>query len=191
MEKQKDVLYHISGVGGLKQLDPSPNGRGNTWVYATKYSHIALLFGGDWSDNDFILKTKENGKISFSETYPNAFDDIYTGKSCYLYEIEDSGFSSGRTTFSLEIVSEKPARVLKETKVDDVKKALLDEVAKGSIELKFYEKTLEYRQMVSNHMINLIIKFDILTQPNAERIMKYFGELKKYIDEALTGKFLV
>src|SRR5574344_1520591 len=100
------MYYHVSKVQNLKELEPRVGTHGKAWVYATKIPSIGLVFGAQMSDFDFITQTNEKGLLELYECYPNSFDEIYTNKSCSLYELEDSGFKGGQTQWTPEFVSE-------------------------------------------------------------------------------------
>lgn len=80
------MLYHVSDTGGIKVLEPKVSSHGKAYVYAIENLVTGLLFGARWDDFDFILDTNDSGISEVYECYPDAFERIYSGRSCYVYE---------------------------------------------------------------------------------------------------------
>lgn len=170
-------LYHISNVPGIKILEPHKSTHGTPYVYATENLELALLFGSTKSYGDFdgCYGTK-NGKPYFYEAYPGAFQRRFEGESCYIYEVDPANFQSGKTSFRAEVVSEKPARVLNCTKVDDLYSLLLSLIDEGKIEYEPYrEDCKEYFEMINEHIKSRITSFNLLENKES-RIYKFCKE---------------
>lgn len=104
------MLYHVSSTSGIKILEPRVSSHGKAYVYAIDNLVMALLFGAKHDDFDFLL-TEEEGKPTVYECYPNAFEKVYVGKSCAVYELKEDGFLSGMTSWEPELVCENKVEV--------------------------------------------------------------------------------
>ena len=61
-------------------------------MYAVDNIVTGLIFGAHHDDFDFLIYTEDDGKPVICECYPNAFEFIFKGKSCFVYEVNDEGF---------------------------------------------------------------------------------------------------
>ena len=61
-----------------------------------------------------MISTDENGIPTVYECYPDAFKNIYQGKSCSVYVVEDEGFRQGLTSWDEEFVCDFEVTVQKE-----------------------------------------------------------------------------
>ena len=173
------TIYHVSKIPDLEVLQPKLCSHEKAYVYASYKIETALLFGGGlWSDWNFIYKRNyDTDELTFSETYAGVFDETFAGKTCYLYEVEDSGFKEGQTHMWDEIVSENPTKVLKCTKILNLKTELFKLQEKGKLKIETYQNTDEYNFKVKKHILNLAQYSDINRQINTPELLKYFGNL--------------
>lgn len=162
----KEKLYHVSHIADLKVLEPKVSTHGKSYVYATKNLVVSLLFGSfkSMGDLDGMYGGGSEGRIPyFYEAFPGSFKRRFEETSCYIYEVDPTDFEEGKTSYSAEVVSEKPVKILKCTKVDDLYKTLLELAKNGKLDLKFYEKeNPEYVKMMDNHLKDRIVRFGIL-----------------------------
>lgn len=174
-------IYHVSKTENLKVLEPKVCSHSKAFVYASYNIETALLFGGSlWSDWDFIYKRNyETGDLTFSETYPGAFQKAFKGKTCVLYEVEDSGFKQGQTNMWDEIVSENPTTVLKETKITNLLEELNKLENEGKIKIEKYKEGKGYKEKVKKHILNLAKYSNIHKQHNTNLLLDQFGVLLK------------
>ena len=172
------IIYHTSKIPGLKILEPHLCAHNIPYVYASYHIETSLLFGGElWSDWDFRYKRNyETGELTFSETYKGAFDKTFANKSCYLYEIEDSGFLEGQTNMWDEIVSTQKTKVLKETYIKDLAEELIKLSMKNLIKIEKFENFPTYKQKIEKHIKNLKKYSDVSQQKNAEFLIEEFNE---------------
>lgn len=168
--------YHVSTLGGLNVLEPRVSTHGKAYVYATSNLELSLLFGSKKSYGDFdgIYGTK-NGKPFFYEAYVGAFKRRFENESCYIYEVPIENFEHGKTNFKAEVVSEKPVKVLSCTKVDDLHKFLLRLVSENKIELKEFQDTKAYKDMINHHISDRLIRYDTL-QKCSSHFYKFLKE---------------
>lgn len=172
-------LYHASPVRGLTRLEPRVSTHQQAYVYAVADPVTALLFGVKQDDFDFIISTEDHPVVY--ECYPNAFAARYQGKSCSLYQVDETGFQSGLTSWSVEYVSRTSAEVLQEQQIDDLHAALLDYARQGQLTLRTYQDTPEYRSVVEAHVKDRLLRFHInldecLHWPD-ERFRKHYAQL--------------
>lgn len=162
----KGKLYHVSHVEGLKVLEPKVSTHGKGYVYATKNLTVALLFGSFKSMGDLdgmYGGGAEKRKPFFYEGFPGAFKRRFDDTSCYIYEVDPTDFEERKTSYNAEVVSEKPVKVLKCTKVENLEQALINLSKKGKLDLKFFEKdNLEYVEMMEEYIKERIARYGIL-----------------------------
>lgn len=164
-------LYHVSHIAGLSVLEPKVSTHGKSYVYATRSLPVALLFGSykSMGDLDGMYGGGCNGcKPYFYEGFEGSFKRRFEQTESYIYEVDPTDFEEGKTSYAAELVSEKPVKVLKCTKIDDLHKTLLDLAEKGELDLRFYEKNNpQYVETMNNHIRDRIIKFGILEDKEA------------------------
>ena len=187
------MLYHVSPVSGLKTLLPRVSTHKKAYVYAIENLVTGILFGVKQDDFDFAIVTDENGIPTVYECYPDALMKKYQGKSCSVYEVEEEGFLRGMTSWSPELVCESEVTVANEIVIHDLYGRLLEEEQKGTILIHRYEHTDEYRSMISKHVVDRLIRFEIdltkcMTQD--ERFAKYYKEIILELNRIMDGHLL-
>lgn len=155
-------------------------------MYATGNFVVGLLFGVKQDDFDFCIATDEKGLTTVSECYPDAFRKIYQGKSCSVYVVDGDGFQRGVTSWDEELVCDKEVAVQRELKIPDLYERLLEEEAAGNIVIQRYESGDEYRKMISAHVVDRLIRFDMDLAQCLERDVR-FSTYFKGIVEGLLG----
>lgn len=182
------MLYHISKTTGLKVLTPHISTHKKPYVYAIENVVTGLLFGAQHDDFDFIISEK-NGIPLIMECYPYAFQSIFKDKSCSIYEIPEEGFLRGMTTWTPELVSENEVTVVREIPVSNLFLRLLDEEAKGNLIIRRYEDNADYKSVVSEHVVDRLIRFD-LVYTESERLKKHYGKLIDALQSVVDGHLL-
>ena len=158
-------LYHVSKTPNLKELKPRVSTHGKPYVYATDNVTFALLFGSNCSFGDFDGMYGINNETNvpyFYEAYEGAFKRRFNKQKCYIYEVDPSTFEEGKTSFSGEVVSEVPVKVLGCTKVDDLYSYLIDLGIESKIDIREYEDTDKYKEMIDIHIMDRLVRFNIL-----------------------------
>ncbi|MCL2621428.1 MAG: hypothetical protein FWD32_00105 [Firmicutes bacterium] len=183
-------IYHVSKTTDLKFIEPRISTHSKPWVYAINNLTTALIFGAQKDDFDFILGINKKGQTVLEETYPNAFEIIYKEKACSIYELENSGFCEDKTSWKAEIVSENKTKVIRETKINDLKSVLENEIKKGNLVLNKFENTKEYKTKVSKHITDRLIRFNILDKEIRPSIQEHFGEIIKQLQKIRSGDYL-
>ncbi len=162
--KEKEVmpmLYHVSPIAGLETIHPHESSHKKAYVYATGNFVVGLLFGVKQDDFDFCISTDENGLTTVYECYPDAFRNIYQGKNCSVYVVDDEGFERGSTSWDEELVCAKEVKVQNEIRIVDLYETLIEEESQGNIVIRRYEFNDDYRRKISAHVIDRFIRFDI------------------------------
>lgn len=157
-----EKLYHVSCTEGLKWLTPHVSTHGRAYVYATKNPDFALLFGSEkyMGDFDGAYGIYEDGTPYFYEAYKGALKRAYKGEKCFVYEVDPTNFETGKTSFSGEVVSEKPAKIIGYTVVEDVYEKLLELERQGKFKIVRFSKETE--DMMQKHIADRIIRWHIL-----------------------------
>lgn len=182
------MLYHISKTAGLKILKPQSSTHKKPYVYATENIVTGLLFGAPHDDFDFIID-EEDGKPVIMECYPSAFYRIFKDRTCSVYEIAEDGFMRGMTPWAPELVSENEVKVIREMIVEDLYSSLLEEEARGNLLIRRYEENMDYKHIVSEHIIDRLIRSDAVYAQN-ERLEEHYGKLIDALQELMDGHLL-
>lgn len=184
------MLYHVSSTSGIKTLEPRVSSHGKAYVYAINNLVTALLFGARHDDFDFLI-TEETGKTVVYECYPNAFEKVYMGKSCSVYELGEDGFLKGMTSWEPELVCEKPVTVQREVFISDLYLRLVEEEKMGNLVINRYSDTMEYKKLISEHIVDRMIRFDALPHLKTdERFKRYYKKIGQALLEVMDGHLL-
>ena len=183
------MLYHVSKTSDLKIIEPRKSTHKIPYVYAIENVDTALLFGAKKDDFDFILN-EIDGKPVVYECYKDAFKEIYSNKSCSIYELDDEGFMKGKTSWEPELVSEHPTVVFREIKIDNLYDYLMEEVKADNIILNLYKSSKEYKSMISNHILDRIIRFEVLDRKIPDKLISKFPKLINQIKKIKNGEYL-
>lgn len=187
------ALYHVSATAGLKVLRPYVSTHKMAYVYAIDNVVTGLLFGARQDDFDLMIFTDENSTPNVYECYPGAFQSVYQGKSCSIYELEDEGFQRGLTSWEPELVCGHEVEIKKEVAVADLYGRLLKEEENGAIVIYRYAFNDEYRKRISAHVIDRLIRFDVdldNCMEQDERFSNHYGELIRALRSAMDGHLL-
>jgi len=138
-----EYVYHGSPIGGLTYIETKISTHGKNWVYATKDKSIALTFLQKWNDYLFC-QTIHDGKHEFTERVPNIFEEIYKGKSGYIYYLDAANFLEGQTSFSPEVVSKQREKVIRFEFIEDSYEKLCEMEKNNEIVLYRYPNKPDY-----------------------------------------------
>lgn len=188
-----EILYHVSPTPGLTILVPHLSSHSKPYVYAIDDLTTGLLFGAKKDDFDLLIFTGGDGVPSVYECYPDAFQHIYAGKSCSVYEVSGETFQRGMTSWAPELVSEYAVPVLQEITVTDLYDALLEQKARGKLHLHPYGYAPEYRALITRELVARIVRFDPeltgFTQTDP-RFTTHFNRLVTALREVMDGHLL-
>ncbi len=188
------MLYHVSKQSGIKILKPAISTHKKPYVYAIENLVTGLLFGAKVDDFDFIILNDENDRPIVYECYPDAFSLVYKNRGCSVYELEETGFLRGMTSWSPELVSENEVAVQNEIVIPDLYARLLEEEAQGNLVLHRYSEDMEYKARISRQVIDRLIRFEIdlehCLEWGDERFRKYYGGIIRMLNSAMDGHLL-
>lgn len=188
-----EILYHVSPTPGLTTLTPHVSSHGKPYVYAIDDLTTGLLFGVHKDDFDFLISAGEDGIPDVYECYPGAFQQVYEGKNCSVYEVSGDTFLRGMTSWSPELVSETAVPVLREIPVPDLYSALLDREKQGALRIHPYDHSPEYRALIAGQLVTRLILFnmDLETLPQTDpRFATHFASLVEALHSAMDGHLL-
>lgn len=188
------MLYHVSPTAGLTTLQPHVSTHGKSYVYATENMVTGLLFGAKKDDFDFILYIDENGMPGIYECYPDALKSVYQGKNCSVYLLNEDGFQKNKTSWSAELVCENEVQVIDELVINDLYNRLLVEEQNKKLIVHRYEYCPEYRKIISNHIVDRLIRFEMdlnsITQTDS-RFSKYYKGIVEKLMQITDGHLLI
>ncbi len=172
------MLYHASHVSGLRELNPRVSTHGIPCVYAIRSKLMAILFGAPKDDFDLLIDA-ENGKAVLYECYPDAVKTVYSGKSCSLYTVEETGFQTGLTGWDEELVCPEPVTIVSEEIIDDIYKRLIKAVSEGLCEIHFFEQSEKYLSFLRDELQERVTAFGITEEyrKRDRRFVQYHNKL--------------
>ncbi|MBQ7670413.1 MAG: hypothetical protein IJS45_06815 [Clostridia bacterium] len=174
-------LYHASDISGIRRLEPRASTHGVPYVYAIEDKLTALLFGAPKDDFDILIMT-DDGVTEVYECYPGAFEKVYKGKGCSLYEIDGAGFSPGVTSWDAEYVSESAAPVLFEYHIPDIYAELARYEESGELVVHGFSRDAEYLEFIKDELTARIRDFG-MTDESMDKDPRF----KLYLNE-ITGR---
>lgn len=129
--------YHGSPIGGLKWLRPGkPCFDKPVRVYLTSLYPMALMYGID--NFEYAYGYTREGRMYLEEYFPNALEELYGGKSGYVYVCKPEKVES--TRIPNEWLSEKAVEILDVIEIPDLKEELERQAKLGAIDIVGYEK---------------------------------------------------
>jgi hypothetical protein len=179
-----DYVYHGSHTSGLTYLEPRRSTHGKNWVYATKFKAIAIVHSQKW--NDYIFNESHHSQIQLelTERLPNAFEEIYKGKTGYLYYLSSKNFLEGQTSFKSEVVSEQREEVIKCEIIEDTYEKLLEMERNGEVVLYRYPNRPAYIPYDDSDLIKKT-KYFLESEPDKKGLIDYAIEKHPKLKDAL------
>lgn len=182
------MLYHISRTQGLKELRPHVSTHGRAYVYAVRNLTTGLLFGAPHDDFDFFID-EAAGVTVLMECYPGAFDGIFSGVSCSIYELPEASFQGGITGWDAEYVCPQAVPVAREIFVPSLRDRLLAEEAAGRLQIRRYEKNEAYKKIIAGHIVDRLMRFDQV-YAREPRLLAHYGQIMAALQRAMDGSLL-
>ncbi len=149
-------LYHGSAVPGIETLLPRVSSHGRPLVYLTDIETLALIYACNPltpPDGYFPYYVTPDGELHYDEYYPGAFDDIFTGRSGYIYACEVSEELPRLDRMTWVYLSEAPVKVSSCEYVPDLRAALLKAEAARRLHIHRYETLSEKKLAGIQRMI--------------------------------------
>lgn len=173
------MLYHISPRAGLTLLQPRISSHGAAYVYAVDNLATGLLFGAKKDDFDLLIDQDRQGRPEVWECYPDAFRQVYQGRSCWVYQVEEAGFLRGKTGWDPELVCPRPVPVAAAFPVEDLCRRLLEEQASGGLILHRYDHGADYRRLIAGHVADRALRFDLDLSAAMESDPRFAGHYRR------------
>lgn len=131
-----NVLYHGTTAGGLAELSPiSKEGV----VYMTPSRAYALFYIRDMEINFVTCSVQEDGRIWYEEWFPGQLEELYAGRSGYLYTC--AMCAAFRQTKERDVwVAKERVKISHTTYVPDVCVEMGRLEERGLIEIARYER---------------------------------------------------
>ena len=167
--------YHGSPVGGLTELQPFLSEHGKPYIYLTTNPLVALVYAVKPVSKPYSFYPygfDANGNMVYSEYYPNAFADIYKGKTGYLYECEDVENVENPTQISCAYTCNEPIKVSKVICIEDLYAYYIDAIRSGAFHIKPFEAISEKeREFVHQDLRQTMEKYNLTEKPDDEMSM--------------------
>ncbi len=172
------MLYHASHISGMKILNPHVSTHKKAYVYAIKSRLMAMLFGAQKDDFDLLIDS-ENGKPVLYECYPDALKEVYSGKKCSIYTVEETGFLNDMTGWEEELVCPASVAVVSEEVVEDIYVQIMLALRAGECIIHFFEQSDEYQSFIRDELQERIEAFGISEEymMHDTRFIKYHKKL--------------
>jgi hypothetical protein len=155
------AAYHGSRVQNLTELIPFANPDSNlnfACVYLTKILPLAPFYiwnkAYKWMNYGFSA----DGKVEYTESFPNALEEFYGGLSGSIYECLGAFEDNPNTKVPTAVISREKIAVNNEIVVDDALEFILKQEHDGNIIIHKYENLSEEQLQREKRMILSVIK---------------------------------
>lgn len=166
-------VYHSSKIQDLKKIEPRVSTHGSSWVYAMEKPEYSLMFLGNHSD--LINQTGfDNGIPYIAERFDGALEYAYKNKTGSIYTLDGTDFKSGSTTFSREFVCEHTCEVIKEIKIENALKEILNLEAEGEIKIYRYPILPPWIPEDKSDLIEKVIEWSKFPESTVLETVKQF-----------------
>ena len=105
----------------------------------------------------------------------------------------DDGFQRNKTSWSAELVCENEVQVVDEIVIDDLYSRLLDEESNERLIIHRYEYCAEYRKIISNQIVDRLIRFEMDLNSITEidsRFSKYYKAIVAELIQITDGHLM-
>lgn len=171
------AYYHCSPTAGLTLLEPGKPAvfEKPTCVYLTTLIPMALMYA--IKNFEYTYGYNKEGKIYFYESFPNALEILYKGKSASLYLCAPENTES--TAIPNEAVSKTAVPIIGETYIIDAYEALLEQEREGTLVIHRYHRLSdEFRNSICQEAADEIRKSNLINTPGpmADYYMTHYPE---------------
>ena len=167
------LLYHGSSTGGIQTLQPFTADHGKPYVYFSTSDVAAALYAARAIDRPYYWVPygyDAQGKITYTEVWKNAFHEMFSGKTGYVYycECDDKKLLRFPTHQSIRL-SVEPVSITRCEKIDDLYRWLLQREQEGKLIVQRYESLAPGQLSLWHGMVleELIERFSSVEQDNA------------------------
>lgn len=186
MSDLPDTVYHSSSVSGLATIEPRIGTHGQPWVYATIDIAISAIFLSHEGRDLSCASGLSNGEVYLYERWPGAFMKRYSGQSGSIYELTGNQFMSGKTSFSGEVVSESPARVNREHRIEDAAAYLHELASQSRIQLFMHDDRPGWIPEDDSDLVDQVVR--VMSAKPTARSMDYAREHLPHIVDRVEAK---
>ena len=183
-------LYHGSPMGGLQHLEPFVSEHKKPYIYFSSNPVAALLYAVHPVEKPFSWYPygfDSNGIVCYCEYYPDAFADIYKGKTGYLYECNLIENLKKPTNINGVYACTEAVAVDRMTEIKDIYTALLEYQNQGLFRVKLYENITEKEmRMIHEDIKKTITDYELLSKPACDMSMFYQKHFKDVWDQCET-----
>jgi hypothetical protein len=134
--------YHGSSVKGLKKLSPHLSEHKQPYIYFTTNPVVAAFYMVHIVErpyNWFTYGFTQSGVPIYTEYYPNAMADVYSGKTGYLYECSKVNNIQNPTNINCAYVCENTVLIDKYTEFKDIYESFLEYEKQGKLIIQRYD----------------------------------------------------
>jgi len=164
------LLYHGSSTGGIQTLQPFTADHGKPYVYFTTSDVSAAFYAARVIERPYYwvpFGYDAHGKITYTEVWKNAFAEVYSGKTGFVYccEGDDKRLLRFPTHHSLRLSTEAVA-VAHSEKIDDLHAWFLQREQEGKLIIQRYESLAPVQLSLWHGMVleELIMNFSVVEQ---------------------------
>ncbi len=176
------MYYHGTSVGNLTELKPSISEHGKPYIYFSTNPVVALFYTVkaveppfNWFPYGF-----KNGIPVYTEYYPDALADIYSGRQGFIYEFEKLNNIENPTDINCACVCKNSVKTEKFTEIHDVYEKMLEYEKSGDLIIERYESLSENRlENIENIIKSEIEEYNLKQNPEcsyAKFILKKFPQ---------------
>lgn len=131
------ITYHGRMTGGLEIITPHKCKHDKAYVYASNNIPLCIIFAVKRTGENITFGVGKFGKPYITEFYQGAFEDRFKNRVCYLYKLPKQEFTC--KTEYIELVSDKPVKVLDCIKIHDSASYLLNLEKQGKLKINRYQ----------------------------------------------------
>lgn len=188
----KKYVYHGSKIQGMKVLTPKEAGYNKSFVYATTNPAFSAIFinrpGGSFTAGF----KKISGVVNYWERKKGVFNKNYKNQKGSIYVLDAKDFHKDKKIWKEERIANKPVKVLKEIKINDLKHYLLALEKQNKFKFISFKDRLKYfpkdEKKMEETCMDMLKKYGRACIPSMKkyRLDLYKKSIKKY--ESLYGK---
>jgi len=178
MHQMRDVFYHASNRGDLRQLLPlsTMHGSGEKVCYVTPNRVYALFYLRDMDINHVTCGVSGEGVVLYDEQFPHQLETIYQGRSGYLYACGDNSLVEAGHARGVWVLRQ-PAGIAAVDFVEDVYAEILQAEREGRVVVSRYDALSdEKKAQITKNAAEYILRSNFLTaeSPKARFYAEHF-----------------
>lgn len=154
------MYYHGSSIKGLEVISPHLSEHKQPYIYFASNPVVASFYMVHIVErpyNWFTYGFNQSGIPVYTEYYPNAMADVYSGKTGYLYECSNVDSIENPTNINCAYVCKEPVSIDKCIEFKDIYENFLEYEEQGKLIIQRYE-TLSQKML---SFINMAVQSEI------------------------------